>query len=359
MFTEDQELRLTRARRDVVGRILDLAESRNVDAVLCAGDLFEEPTPAEVWWGAVLEEFRSRSTWTRPVFLLPGNHDPLLPNSVYHKGHPFREELPAYVHVIDRDDFSYQISDRAVLYSAPCRSRAGQQDPTTFIPVREPGDERIRIGMVHGQTFDIEGHQTNFPVDPQAAKERGLDYLALGDTHGFRQLQTEGEVPVVYPGAPEQAKFGETGAGHVAVVFFPLDRRRFALVEQQAVGTWQWRVQTCSFVEELRALRDDDTLRKCVLRLHLDMTVPLKEYDEADRILRELEGSLSAHPRVGVLEIDRTNLRLQSSGIDEFPELPPVLQSTVQRLNAQARVEPERATLALHYLYKVVKRGTI
>ena len=359
MFTEDQELRLTRARREVVGRILDLAEGRGVDAVLCAGDLFDEPEPAQEWWDAVLSELRSRSEWTRPVFLLPGNHDPLLPNSVYRIGHPFRESLPGYVHVVDRDDFEFQISERAVLYATPCRSHAGQQDPTARIPVREPGDERIRIGLVHGQTFDIEGHQTNFPVDPQAAKDRGLDYLALGDTHGFRELQAEGEAPVVYPGAPEQAKFGETGAGHVAVVFFPLDRRRFALVEKQPVGAWQWREQTCSSVAELRTLRSDDTLRKCVLRLHLDITAPLKEYDEAERILRELEGSLSAHPRVGVLDVDRTNLRLENPGIDDFPELPPVLQSVVQRLNAHANEEPEKAERALHYLYELVKAGTV
>ena len=355
MFNEDQERGLTRARRDVVGRILDLAESRGVDAVLCAGDLFDEPAPAEEWWSAVLDELRSRSDWARPVFLLPGNHDPLLPNSVYQTGHPFRESLPSYVHVIDREDYEFQISDQAVLYSTPCRSHAGQLDPTACIPMREPGDERIRIGLVHGQTFDMEGHQTNFPIDPQAAKERGLDYLALGDTHAFRELQNAGEPPVVYPGAPEQAKFGETDTGHVAVVFFPLDRGRFALVEKQAVGAWQWREQTCSSIEELRSLRNDDTLRKCVLRLQVNLTAPLKEYDEAERILRELEGSLSAHPRVGVLEVDRKSLRLESPGIDDFPELPPVLQSVVERLNARAGQEPEKAERALHYLYELVK----
>ncbi len=357
MFTEDQEKRLTRARREVVGRILDLAERGDVDAVLCAGDLFDTPTPAEDWWRSLLDEFRSRSSWTRPVFLLPGNHDPLLPNSVYRIGHPFRQGLPAYVHVVDHDDFSYKISEQAILYSSPCHSHAGQQDPTANIPEREPGDERIRIGLVHGQTFDIKDHQNNFPVDPQAAKKLGLDYLALGDTHGFRELQAQGEAPVVYPGTPEQIKFGEAGAGHVAVVFFPLDRRRFAIVKKRPVGTWQWRTQTCSSIEELRSVRADDTLRKCVLRLYLDMTVPVKEYDEAERILRELEGSLSAHPRVGVLEMDRENLHPEIPGIDDFPELPPVLESAVQRLNAHANIEPEKAERALYYLYRIVKEG--
>ena len=48
------------------------------------------------------------------------------------------------------------------------------------LPPREAGDERIRIGMAHGRTFHVEGYQTNFPIDPEAAKKRGLDYLAQG-----------------------------------------------------------------------------------------------------------------------------------------------------------------------------------
>ena len=46
-FEREQEVQLTRARLEVVGRILDLAASRDVDAVLCAGDLFEQAAPPE------------------------------------------------------------------------------------------------------------------------------------------------------------------------------------------------------------------------------------------------------------------------------------------------------------------------
>ena len=46
-FGRDQEVLLTRARLEVLGRILNVAASRNVDAVLCAGDLFDQPSPPE------------------------------------------------------------------------------------------------------------------------------------------------------------------------------------------------------------------------------------------------------------------------------------------------------------------------
>ena len=128
------------------------------------------------------------------------------------------------------------------------------------MPVREPGDRRIRIGLVHGQTFDIEGHQTNFPIGRGIAEDRGFDYLAIGDTHAFREVEPESSVPTVYPSAPEATNFGETDTGYVAMVFFPRDRTRRALVERERVGVWSWRDEKCGSMADLRALRVESSL---------------------------------------------------------------------------------------------------
>ena len=313
----EQEVRLTRARLEVVSRILDLADNRNVDAVLCAGDLFNEPHPEEEWWKGLLAEF-ARRPWTRSVILLPGNHDPLMPGSIYAPTAPFRRALPGYVHVVDCDDFALELGTTAVVYATPCRSHAGQTGLAESLPRREPGDERLRIGLVHGQTFDLKDHQTNFPIARNAAIDRGFDYLAIGDTHSFRDVEPAAKAPTVYPGAPEATKFGETDAGEVALVFFPRDRARRALIERAPVAIWKWKEVSCHSLEELRLLRADVSLRKTVLRLTLDMRLPLHEYDEAVRILAELEGSLAAHPRVGVLMTERDRLRLDVTDASSF-----------------------------------------
>lgn len=357
-FSPEQELRLTRARLDVVGRILDLANSRNVDAVLCAGDLFDSPSPDPEWWEGVLAEFQRRD-WSRPVLLLPGNHDPITPRSLYHPSHGFRSGLPAYVHVVDEDGFELEIGThtgrKAVVIANPCRSHAGQSDLAASLPGRAPGDERIRVGLVHGQTFDIEGNQTNFPIARGIAEARGFDYLAIGDTHAFREVEPDAKVPTVYPSAPEATNFGEQDTGYVALVFFPRDRARRALIERERVGRWTWREATCRTMAELRTLRADENLRKTVLRLRLEMRVPLTEYDEAERILTELRGSLSASPRVGVLVDDRSGLRLaMDEALDFEQELPEVMQSVVRRLREKAQTEPELAERALHHLYTLV-----
>ena len=357
-FEREQELRLTRARLEVVGRILDLAESRRVDAVLCAGDLFDGPAPEEQWWGGLQSEFKRRN-WRRPVVLLPGNHDPLTPRSVYSPDHVFRAGLPSYVHVVDRPGWQLPLGGNAVVVANPCMSHAGQSDLAAGLPRRQAGDSRIRIGLVHGQTFDIEGHQTNFPIARGSAGELGLDYLAIGDTHAFRDVEPDAPAPTLYPGAPEATNFGERDTGRVAIVFFPLDRRRRALVESEVVGAWTWREHACSGIEELRRLAKDPKLRKTVLRLTLDMALPMAEYDEAERLLRELRGSEASTPKVGVLQVDRKALRLLHDAPIEFDgELPPVLRRTVQRLQAQAATQPELAERALRNLYQLLRAAS-
>ena len=302
-FPEEGQKKLSRARMDVVGTILDVARRNAVNAVLCVGDIFDDPDPSPDFWEGLARTFQAHAGPHPPVFLIPGNHDPLTPESVWAPGHPFRAKLPQWVHVVDRDDFTYEISPQAVLYARPCRSKAGENDLAMALPAREPGDERLRIGCVHGCTFDIEGYQTNFPIRRDAGVQRGLDYLAIGDTHSVR----------------------------------------------------------CRDMNELRNLLTRPDLDRHVVRLHLDMTVSLSEESEIERILRDLRGTDATHGRVGVLLEDLENLRLQVGSGNAFPEnLPPVLKDTVARLDrlfaeSIGETEKSKATRALAHLYKLLQ----
>ncbi|MGO9263227.1 MAG: metallophosphoesterase family protein [Bryobacteraceae bacterium] len=355
-FAEADETKLTRARIDAVDRLLGLAESFTVHAVLCAGDLFDDPAPAESWWRGLAKLFERRNWRDRPVFLLPGNHDPLQPESVWAENHPFRRALPAWVHVIDRDNYEFALSEEAVLYAAPCRSQAGADDLASRLPRREPNDARIRIGMVHGQTFDIAGHQTNFPIAPDAAEQRGLSYLAVGDTHAFRELPPKTS-PTVYPGAPETTTFGEKDTGFAAVVFFPRLGRP-PIVQKHPVARWRWRDERCTSLAELEALRQQD-LGDCVLKLTLSMEVTVSELDRVEAILVELAGNEAAHGKAGVLSVDRTGLELNTRDTGGFEaDLPEVLQSVVVRLQETAgKPEGAVARQALFHLYRTVREA--
>lgn len=360
----DRELerKLTRARVDVLERVFGLAERHAVHAVLCAGDLFDDPLPMAEWWEPVVEQLSKRNWNERPVFLLPGNHDPLLPDSIWAPGSKFRGRLPSWVRVVDEVLYEQELAPNAVLYAVPCKSKAGQADPTQLIPKRAPGDERIRIGMVHGSTFDAENCQTNFPIARNAALQRGLDYLAIGDTHGFRFVPADRrEPPTVYPGAPEPTAFDEKDAGNVALV--AINRRRRVTVQPERVAAWTWEEQTVRSMTALRKLRARTDLERRVLRLCIEMRVSAPEYEEAERLLEELRGTNAKHGRVGVLQLDRTQLTLDSGSIESYcTDLPDVLQSTVLRLRDEAAApDPERARIAeraLFHLYRLSRKAS-
>jgi DNA repair exonuclease SbcCD nuclease subunit len=364
-FDPDARLRLTRARLDVVDRILGLAERHTAHAVLCAGDLFDDPDPPRQWWEGLAQKLAARRWENRPLFLLPGNHDPLSQNGVYSKGHPFRAALPSWVHVVDRDDFSFELEGGAMLYSAPCRSRSESRDlALTLLPERAAGDDRIRIGMVHGQTFDLAGCQMNFPIALDAAERKGLDYLAIGDTHGFRDVTPDRHAPTVYPGAPEPTHFGEKKPGHAVLVYFPKDRRRRALVSEEPVAHYTWEVATVRSLEELESLAARD-LGAHVLRLVLDMSARVDEFEAVERILVELEGTEAQHGKVGVLQLERERLRLETDRLEDALEgAPEVLRSVAARLRAaeaehgKNSAQGDIARRALYQLYRLTREAS-
>jgi DNA repair exonuclease SbcCD nuclease subunit len=357
-FPDEGALKLSRARLEVLDRILLAADRYAVDAVLCAGDLFDEPNPAKEWWEQAAARLKKHSSGKRPIFLLPGNHDPLTADSVWAQGHKFRSLLPEWVHVVDRENFEYTFANGAVLYAVPCTSMAGQRDPTDSIPNRAAGDERIRIGMVHGSTFDAKDWQTNFPINSDAVLTRGLDYLAIGDTHGFRFIPANREhPPTIYPGAPEATAFDEKEPGNVAVVF--INRQRVATVRQERVARWTWEEQNVTAMSDLRALVRRPDLDDRVLRLRINMKVSAPEYDEAELLLDELQGTAARHARVGVLELDRQGLELETATVDQYcADLPEVLRSVVTRLKVAAEDPAYRqvAERALFHLYRSSKR---
>jgi DNA repair exonuclease SbcCD nuclease subunit len=348
----DDRRKLARARLAVVEQILALADQYSVDAVLWAGDIFDTPDPSGDWWKGFATALTARKGWTRPIVLLPGNHDPLTEGSVFHKDHPFRHLLPEWVHVVDCDGFELALGPSAILYAAPCRSTAGAEDLSLSLPARAGDDRRIRVGLVHGSTFDLPGYQTNFPIARDACEQRGLDYLAVGDTHGYREIPENAIAPIVYPGAPEPTSFADAGAGSVVLITLRRPGSRPVLV-REPVARWTWREETVTGLEALRRLASED-LSSTVLRLHLDLTVSVAEEKEVETLTSLLKGNLATSGRAGAFILDRSRLRLQiGSAEDVMKDAPETLVTVATKLAQEASYSDE-ARRALQLLYRLV-----
>lgn len=343
--------KLARARLGAVDTILGLAQQYDVRALICAGDIFDSPQPEQDWWRGLAAAFARNTGWHCPVILLPGNHDPLIRESVYERGHAFRRALPPWVHVVDRDDFELELGPDAVLYAKPCRSSAGADDPALALPGRIAGDERLRIGVVHGSAFDLPGCQTNFPIARDATRQRGLDYLAIGDWHGFRVMAENGVAPMVYPGAPEPTNFKEPDAGHVAIVSFR-GTGVAPRIRKERVARWTWRDETVNNIIELRKLAAED-LSATILRLHLHMTASIEENDEITGVLRSLAGTLASHGRAAAVVVDSKQLRIEASPAESnFDDAPDTIREVAAALKDQA-AGSEKARRALVVLYRM------
>ena len=88
LLPEEGQKKLSRARMDVVTKILEVARRNAVNAILCVGDIFDNPDPAEDFWQGLAKIFRAHPGPHPPLFLVPGNHDPFTPESVWAPGHP-------------------------------------------------------------------------------------------------------------------------------------------------------------------------------------------------------------------------------------------------------------------------------
>jgi DNA repair exonuclease SbcCD nuclease subunit len=254
--------------------------------------------------------------------------------------------------VVDRDRYELELSPEAIIYAAPCRSTAGADDLAMSLPAREQGDSRIRIGLVHGTTFDMPGHQANVPISREATRARGLDYLAVGDTHGFREIPEGALAPIVYPSAPEPTSFSERDAGYVALVSFRRSGERVRL-RRERVAHWTWREATIRSMAELRALAAED-LSSTVLRLQLDLEVSISEHDDVEAILTGLKGTKADYGQAGALLIEKQGLRLASGVGLKLDNAPESIKDAAARLGLLAPTDA-RARQALMLLHRLMR----
>ena len=93
----EAQARFSAARRDAVAALGRVARETGAEFVVVAGDVFESNQLAPKVVSQSLEAMRAIDV---PVYLLPGNHDPLDAASVYRSA-LFEKECPSNVTVLD------------------------------------------------------------------------------------------------------------------------------------------------------------------------------------------------------------------------------------------------------------------
>lgn len=371
---------VNQARVAVVGRIGRVVEEQGAEFVLVAGDLFDSPSVDKATVSAACGAIGRIPV---PVIAIPGNHDHAGPGSIWEQEFFMRErEQLAPNLVVLTEPGVYRIKSAFIL-ACPLRARTGWADPTewvrtpeTWVPSEGTGGSRgeaegeaggfgsrdgvegPRIVLAHGSTQvfvgrcddedELERTSGSGFIDLSRLPDHLLDYIALGDWHGTKQVGPK----AWYAGTPEPdrfAKSGEYDPGNILVV--DVEPGGEPRVNSVHVGELRWAqlsldvsgatgVQTAvARIEKAVGFGVDEAL----LRLELSGSVDIAAAGELERVLQSQEARL-----LRLKLVDRTTVE---PGEDELVSLlssadHPLVAKVTERLLAQAEGEGDAAAIA-------------
>lgn len=199
--------------------VLEAARQHDAHFVLLVGDIFDNNRQSASILKRTTDLLEAAG---REVVILPGNHDPLTPDSVYRRG--AFVELP-HVHVIGITH------DQAVHFPHHDLEIWGHAhvDYGNMVPLRTPRPRRARwhIALAHGH-YEPEGAiplRPSWLMNDAEIEATAADYLALGHWNRAEKVGS-GNVPAYYSGSPDLAKTVNvvrlTGNGTVTVTREPV-----------------------------------------------------------------------------------------------------------------------------------------
>jgi DNA repair exonuclease SbcCD nuclease subunit len=294
-----------------------------------------------------------------PVLVIPGNHDHGGPGSIWEQEFFLREkqQLAPNLHVLLTPE--PVILEKAVIFAAPLLRRFEPGDPTSWIrsAVEDPGlpPALPRIVLAHGtiQGFgsmqeDEEGATTvvNW-IDLTSLQTDAIDYIALGDWHGTKQVGTK----AWYSGTPEIDRFpkGEgNDPGNVLRVM--LSRGAAPVVEKIPSSRLLWKELTFRFSDDasldLLATRLEETIGQRggehLLLLSLEGSLGIEASGRLEKILESWEARLvrlKLDHQVTIAPTDDEITALTQRSED------PLIASVASQLVSQIDGETEDATI--------------
>jgi DNA repair exonuclease SbcCD nuclease subunit len=184
-----------------LGAVLATARALGADIVLLAGDTFDNHM---VTTATIDRAGRLLADAGLPVVILPGNHDPATPDSIWLRGRLDEIGNLAILGITN---------DRAVAFPAHDLEIWGNahRDYMDMVPLRDPPPRAARrhVAIGHGHYEPPETWanplRPSWLISDEMIAATGADYLALG--HWDRAAQVGcGAVPAYYSGAPHHAE---------------------------------------------------------------------------------------------------------------------------------------------------------
>src|SRR5450759_4642630 len=216
-LAEGAQARYSQSRFDAIRTMGRIARDENCRFMLVCGDAFESNQVDRKTVARALEALKDAPV---PVFILPGNHDPLNAASVY-RSSTFIERKPPQVQVIETAA-PIKIAEGVELVGAPWMSKRPVTNPLEdAINTLAPANGVTRICMGHGAVDTLTPDRESTGIISVAALEQALaeekiHFVALGDRHSLTKVGVGDRI--WYSGTPESTDFRETQSGYAHIV---------------------------------------------------------------------------------------------------------------------------------------------
>lgn len=176
-----------------LSRLTERARELGVSAIIISGDLFDSQTVSEGARSAFLGAVSASPDIE--FFCLGGNHDGALADGIC-------QGLVNF-HTFPKNDWaSYRLGDGVVISG---RSECGEE---MFSSLRLNKEDK-NIVLLHGELRERSAHPDT--VGLREAKDKNIDYLALGHYHSYSEAAIDSHGVAVYSGTPEGRGFDEAG----------------------------------------------------------------------------------------------------------------------------------------------------
>lgn len=322
----EAQSRFDDARLRAVAKLGDLAAEHGAEFIVVAGDVFEHNSLEKATLGRALEALRALPV---PVYLLPGNHDPLVADSIF-----TRTEGIDNVTVLDCTG-PFEVGAGVEIAAAPLTTKHPSEDLCARAVRDLEPTEDIRILVGHGQVEGFGDEDTpaliTLPGLEAKLADGVIDYVALGDSHSTAALDAGKRV--WFSGSPETTDYHDHAPGSKgrevdsgnALLVKVTKAGGASEVEVTQLPTGAWTFDALHFevadeadVDRLLAhLRDYPHKDRTVVKYSITGTLGLEATGKLERELAELEPVFAA-----LYQRDRLmDLHLEPSD-EELAELP-------------------------------------
>tara|TARA_Y100000590_G_scaffold24253_2_gene27600 strand:+ start:12351 stop:13589 length:1239 start_codon:yes stop_codon:yes gene_type:complete len=235
--SEDIRKRLREASRNAFKGLVDTALNEKVDAVLLAGDLFDDSRLSFETERFLLEQLHRLNQTNTPVVYATGNHDP------GHEGHRSGKlKWPSNVTIAqDSDPVNISIArDGENLGTVTAVGHGSSIETDDLSRFLEPPNSQLpSVAVLHTQVLDSPGsgnHERYAPSHLDHLKKAGFNYWALGHVHKHSCLcENPG---IYYPGNLQGRNHKEIGAKGFLIV--DMSRGASPIVEFKDIAPVRW-----------------------------------------------------------------------------------------------------------------------